>query len=158
MDKSILIQYSDMKEEIKDLRRRIKKLDEEINKLTDVSDSVKGTRRDGTIGSIKITGFPYPTYRRKKDLLAKRRDRLSELEAQLLELTNQVDEYIESIEKSELRIMFRYYFLDNLSYAKTAMKMNDLFPKRRTKYTDENIKKRIQRFFENVPQCPDNKM
>lgn len=45
LDKSILIQYSDMKEEIKDLRRRIKKLDEEINKLTAVSDSVKGTRR-----------------------------------------------------------------------------------------------------------------
>lgn len=76
----------------------------------------------------------------------------------LFELTNQVDEYIESIEKSELRIMFRYYFLDNLSYAKTAMRMNDSFPKRRTKYTDENIKKRIQRFFENVPQCSDNKM
>lgn len=150
MDKSILIQYSDMKEEIKDLRRRIKKLDEEINKLTAVSDSVKGTRRDGTIGSIKITGFPYPAYRRKKDLLARRRDRLSELETQLLELTNQVDEYIESIEKSELRIMFRLYYIDNLTWEMVAMKMNYMFPKRKISYTKDNCRIRHDRFLEKV--------
>ena len=59
MDKSILIQYSDMKEEIKDLKRRIQKLEREIDMLGIVSDSVKGTRKDGTIGSIKITGYQY---------------------------------------------------------------------------------------------------
>lgn len=150
MDKSILIQYSDMKEEIKDLRRRIKKLDEEINKLTVVSDSVKGTRRDGTIGSIKITGFPYPAYRRKKDLLARRRERLSELETQLLELTNQVDEYIESIEKSKLRIMFRLYYIDNLTWEMVAMKMNYMFPKRKISYTKDNCRIRHDRFLEKV--------
>lgn len=150
MDKSILIQYSDMKEEIKDLRRRIKKLDEEINKLTIVSDSVKGTRRDGTIGSIKITGFPYPAYRRKKDLLARRRERLSELETQLLKLTNQVDEYIESIEKSELRIMFRLYYIDNLTWEMVAMKMNYMFPKRKISYTKDNCRIRHDRFLEKV--------
>ena len=54
--------------------------------------------------------------------------------------------------------MFRFYFIDGLSYVKTADFMNEEYPDREIKYTDENVKKRIQRFFEkveNVPQCPD---
>ena len=93
----------------------------------------------------------------KEQLLKKRNRRLEELEEELLEMTIQVEEYIESIEKSELRIIFRLYFLDDLSYPKVADQMNKMFPKRRIRYTDENIKKKIQRYFENVPQCPDKK-
>ena len=33
MDKSVLIQYADMKEEVKDLRKRIVKLEKEIKKI-----------------------------------------------------------------------------------------------------------------------------
>lgn len=77
------------------------------------------------------------------------------LETSLLEKQNEVEEYIQQIEKSELRIMFRLYFVDDLSYPKVALKMNDIFPKRKIKYTDENIKKRIDRFKKNVPQCPE---
>ena len=51
--------------------------------------------------------------------------------------------------------MFRLYFIDDLSYMKVASEMNKKFPKREIKYTDENVKKRIQRFFQNVPQCPE---
>ena len=73
------------------------------------------------------------------------------VEEELLEMTIQVEEYIESIEKSELRIIFRLYFLDDLSYPKVADQMNKMFPKRRIRYTDENVRKKIQRYFENVP-------
>ena len=55
MDKEVLIQYCEMKEEIKDIRRRIQKLDRFLEEPHQVSDTVKGTRRDGTIGSIKVT-------------------------------------------------------------------------------------------------------
>ena len=79
------------------------------------------------------------------------------VEEELLEMTIQVEEYIESIEKSELRIIFRLYFLDDLSYPKVVDQMNKMFPKRRIRYTDENVRKKIQRYFENVPQCPDKK-
>lgn len=160
MDRSILIQYCDMKEEIKDLRRRIETDRKKIEQLekTIVADSVAcGKKGRKPIKTVKIQGYPSRERKQRINLMEQRILRLEKLEAQLLELTNQVDEYIESIEKSELRLMFRYYFLDNLSYAKVAMKMNDLFPKRKIKYTDENVKKRIQRFFENVPQCPDEK-
>ena len=100
---------------------------------------------------------PVGVISRKEQLLKKRTRRLEELEEELLEMTIQVEEYIESIEKSELRIIFRLYFLDDLSYPKVADQMNKMFPKRRIRYTDENIKKKIQRYFENVPQCPDKK-
>lgn len=157
MDKSILIQYADMKKEIKDIRKRIDKLQREIDNMSEVIDSVTGTRADGTIGTIRISGFPEGKYYRKKGILERKQQKLQLKEMELLELTNQAEEFIETIEKSELRIMFRLYFLDDLSYPKVAQRMNGMFPKRRIKYTDENVRKKIQRFFENVPQCPDGK-
>lgn len=158
MDKEILVQYCEMKEEIKDIRQRIRKLDKFLEHPPIVSDMVKGTRRDGTIGSIKITGIPDPAYWRKTSLRERYRKLLETREAELLELTCQAEEYIESIPKAEMRIMMQLFCIDGLSYPAIARSMNESFPRRKVKYTDENVKKRIQRFFEklkNVPQCPD---
>ena len=154
MEKEILIQYTDMQAEIKDLQSRIEKIKNQINNLSPVTDSVTGTRPDGTIGIISVTGYPVPEYCRKKKLLKKYENILVIKEEELLDLTIQAEEYIQSIEKSELRMIFRMYFLDNLSYIQVAHRMNQMHPKRKKEYTDENIRKRIQRFFENVPQCP----
>lgn len=150
MDKNVLIQYSDMKEEIKDLRRRIQKLSDEIDKLSIVSDSVKGTRRDGTIGSIKITGYPEPRYWRMKEILENRKKRLAAAEEKLLELTGEVEKYIDSIESSELRMMFRLYYVDNMTWYQVGMRMNDMFPRRRIKYTEDNCKQKHKRFLDKV--------
>lgn len=157
MDKDILIQYEDMREEIKDIRRRIERIEKEINHLEKliVADTVKGTRRDGTYGAIKITGIPSPALERKRKAAEKYRDMLQEKEAELLELTCQVEAYIETIPKSELRTMFRFYYIDNMPWWKVAQAMNRTFPKKRRKYTEESCKKRNQRFFENVPPCPE---
>ena len=161
MDKSVLIEYADMKEEIKDLRRRIDAGKRELDKLNSmiVSDSVSCGKKGKTpLRTVKIQGQPRAAILRKKTAVAKNAKHMELLEAELLDLQGQVEEYIESIEKSELRIMFRLYFIDDLSYPKVAMQMNQMFTKRKIKYTDENIKKRIQRYFENVPQCPDKKV
>lgn len=157
MDKSVLIEYADMKEEIKDLRRRIEKNHLELDKLNKmvVTDSVTcGKKGRKPIRTVKIQGKPTMAIVQKQNALKKNMKKLEDLELELLELTNQAEEYIQTIEKSELRIMFRLYFIDDLSYPKVAQEMNKMFPRRKIKYTDENIKKRIQRFFENVPQCP----
>ena len=146
MDKAILVQYCEMKEEIKDLRRRIQKLDRFLENPPLVADVVKGTRRDGTIGPIKITGIPEPEYIRKQGIRERYRKLLEAKEAELLELTCQAEEYIGSIPKSELRTMFRLYFIDGYYYAGVAMRMNSMFPKRR--YTEERVRKKITRFFE----------
>ena len=153
MDKAILVQYCEMKEEIKDLRRRIQKLDRFLEHPPLVADVVKGTRRDGTIGPIKITGIPEPEYIRKQGIRERYRKLLEVKEAELLELTCQVEEYIESIPKSELRIMFRLYYIDGLTWVQVAHRMNTMFPKRRIKYTEDNCWRRNQRFFENVGSC-----
>ena len=158
LDKSILIEYADMKEEIKDLRRRIDENRKEIEKLKNsvVADSVTcGKKGKKPLRTVKVQGRPAALIERKKRALSRNIEQLGRLETDLLEKQTEAEEYIQQIEKIELRIMFRFYFIDGLSYPKVAEKMNQMFPKRRIKYTDENIKKRIQRYFENVPLCPD---
>ena len=153
MDKEILVQYCEMREEIKDLRKRIQKLDRFLENPPVVADVVKGTRRDGTIGPIKITGIPEPEYVRKQGIRERYRKMLELKEAELLELTCQAEEYIQGIEKADLRIMFRLYYIDGLTWVKVAHQMNAMFPKRRVKYTEDNCWRRNQRFFENVGSC-----
>lgn len=155
MDKNILVQYCDMKKEIKDIRARIRKLDKFLGSPPIVSDTVKGTRKDGTIGPIKITGIPEPVYNRKLKLRQRYQLLLEKKEVELLELTCQAEEYIQTIPKSELRIMLRLYFIDGHGYVGVARRMNRMFPNRNISYTEESVKKRILRFFKNVPQCPD---
>lgn len=148
MDKEVLIQYCEMKEEIRDIRERIKKLDKFLSEPHQVSDTVKGTRRDGTIGSIKVTGYPVPEYYRKQALRERYKKLLEQKETELLELTCQAEKFIEAIPKSEVRIMFRLYYLDGLPWWKVAQAMNRMFPKRRVKFTEDGCRMRNNRFFE----------
>ena len=153
MDKNVLIQYVDMKEEIKDLRRRIHENERELAKLENmiVTDSVtRGKRGKKPLGTVKITGRPTAAIALKQKLLKKRNDRLMALEAELMELTNQAEEYIETIPKSELRIIFRLYYIDDLTWYQVALKMNQKFPKRRIKYTEDNCRMRHNRFLEKL--------
>ena len=87
-----------------------------------------------------------PEYYRKQRLRERYRQLLERKEAELLELTCQAEEYIQSIPKSEVRTMFRLYYIDGLPWWKVAQAM---------KFTEDSCKKRNLRFFENVPQCPD---
>ena len=153
MDKNILIEYADMKEEIKDLRRRIEQNKKELSRLNGqvVMDSVScGKKGKKPLGTVKITGRPVTAISRKESLLNKRIRRLEELEEELLELTIQVDEYIEAIEKSELRIIFRLYYIDDLTWYQVALRMNQNFPKRKVKYTEDNCRMRHNRFLEKL--------
>lgn len=65
MDKNILIEYADMKEEIKDLRRRIEQNKKELSRLNGqiVMDSVscgkKGKKPLGTVKITRATGHGY---------------------------------------------------------------------------------------------------
>lgn len=149
MDKNVLIQYCDMKEEIRDLRRRINELEKQIQKIEEQG-AVKDTVSGGMGGTqhFVVEGFPVPEYSRKMMLLKARKSMLIEKETELLELTNQVEEYINGIEKSELRIMFRLYYIDNLTWVQVAHRLNSIFLKRRIAYTEDSCRKRNARFFE----------
>lgn len=153
MDKKILIEYADMKEEIKDLRRRIaedKKKIEQLNKIT-VQDSVAcGKKGNKPLRTVKITGFPQREYEKREFLLEKRIAKLQMLKTDLLEKQIQVEEYIEKIEKSRLRTMFRLYYIDNLTWEMVAMQMNYMFPKKKIPFTKDSCRMMHDRYLEKV--------
>lgn len=153
MDKSVLAECADMKAEIKELHRRIaddRKKIEQLNKMA-VSDSVAcGRKGKKPIRTVRIKGIPRVELSRRKTLMEKRIAKVEMLETDLIEKQLQVEDYIQSIGKSELRTMFRLYYIDDLTWYQVAMRMNQLFPKRRVKYTEDNCKQRHKRYFEKV--------
>lgn len=152
LSKDILVQYCEMREEIKDLRDRIDRDQRRLERIREegiVSDTVRGTRKDGTIGPIKIAGFPVPEYEAVEAMLKKRIAKLGILEDELQEAVSAMDDYIAAIPKSDLRQMFQLYYLDDLTWRQVANNMNARFPKRRIKYTEDSCRKRHDRFLEN---------
>ena len=142
MTKDILVQYCDLKEEIKDLRRRIENKQKEIDRLEEegaVTDSVKGGY--GGEQHFKITGFPYPEYSRKKTALYLYKAQLENAELELLELTNAVEEYIQSLTNSRIRRIIRYRFIDDLRWYQVAQRMGG-------RATEDSVKKEFQRFMQ----------
>ena len=149
-DRWILEEYTERRAELKDLRKRIERQQDSLQKLrkTVMEDTVScGKKGRKPIRTVRIQGIPRGLIERKEDTLEKNQDLLELKEVELLELQTKAEEYIESIPKSELRTIFRLYFIDDMTYTGTAMQMNALHPDRKVKYTDENIKKKIQRFF-----------
>lgn len=151
MDKNILEQYLEMKGEICDLQDRIDQGERKLVRIEKegvVSDTVRGTRKDGTIGPIKITGYPIPEVDRVKNMIKKRVAKLHVLEDELQEAVNAVDDFIAKIPKSDLRQIFRFYYLDDMTWAAVAINMNYRFPNRRIKYTEDNCRMRHDRYLE----------
>jgi hypothetical protein len=140
LTKDVLVQYSDIVEEVKDLRKRIQKLSDQINKIEQdgcVKDSVKGGY--GGVQTYRIEGFPYPEYSRKKTALYLYKAQLENAEFELLELTNKVEEYIQSIDNSRIRRIIRYRLIDGLSWVQVAFKMGG-------RCTSESVRKELERF------------
>ncbi len=142
MDKDILVQYTDLQEEIRDIRRRAERARGQMERMETegtVLDAVKGTRQDGTFGSIRIEGFPYADYEKRRRSLQSYLLKLAEMEEKLLELTNQAEEYINSIEDSRMRRIVQYRIMDRLSWYEVADKMGG-------KATSDSCKKYFERF------------
>lgn len=140
VSKEILIQYSDLQQECKEVREKIEKLEKQIAKIESdgaVVDKVRGG--DGGLQSFKIEGFPYPEYSRKKTLLYARKATLSELEMELLETLNDVEIFIASIKDSHIRRIVNLRVVDNLSWNKVADRIGG-------GNTEGSVKMAFQRF------------
>ena len=151
MDKNILEQYIELKGEIQDLQDRIDKDERKLAKIEKegvVSDTVRGTRSDGTFGSIRITGYPLPEHERVKSMIKKRVTKLHILEDDLQNAISEVDDFIEKVPESDLRVMFRLKYLDDMTWVAVAINMNYRFPKKRVKYTEDSCRKRHDRYLE----------
>ncbi len=143
--KEALIQYCDVREEIKDIQARMENLEEQIRKMEDrgysVKDSVTGGA--GGIQHFVIEGYPYPEYTRRRTLLSIRRQQLKERELKLLELTNEAESYINEIRDSRMRRMITYRFLNNLSWFQVAQRIGG-------KHTADSCRMAVERFLEKI--------
>lgn len=143
--------------ELKELRKRIEEDQNELNKMENsvVTDSVsRGKKGKKSLGSVKITGKPEGLIKRKRQLLDKKIMQQELKEIELLEKQTQAEEYIQSIKKSEFRMMLTYFFIDDLTYVQTAEQMNKKYPKRQIRYTEENVKKEFKDFLKMSPNVP----
>ncbi len=119
--KKVLIQYSDLQQEVAEVRRKISQAEKQIEQIErekTVYDKVLGG--EGGLQSFKIEGFPYPKYSRKKTLLYSRKATLARLEMELLETRNKVEEFIAGIDDSRMRRIISLRFTDGLSWNEVA--------------------------------------
>lgn len=125
VSKEILIQYSDLQEEIKRMRKDIKKTEDDIAKLLEegtVCDKVKGGL--GGIQGFKIEGFPVPAFERRKKILRKKMDRLIDKENELLELTESIEIFIDNIPISRDRRIFRAIYFEDKTQQQIARELH----------------------------------
>lgn len=137
--KNILIQYSSLQEEIKEVRNRIAQTEKQIQKI-----EKEGTMLDKAPGGVtdiphQIEGFPYPEYNRKKTLLYARKATLTRLELELIETVNQIEEFIASLDDSRIRRIINLRFIENLPWGKVAARIGG-------GNTEDSIKKMFYRF------------
>lgn len=142
VSKEILIQYSDLQQEVEETRERIRKTEKQLEKITEegnVIDTVSGG--DGGIQHYKIEGFPFPEYTRKKNLLYSRKLTLTNLEMDLMETLNKVEEFVASVDDSRMRRIIALRIIDGLSWNKVADKIGG-------GNTEDSVKKSFYRFME----------
>ena len=143
--KEALIQYCDVKQEYDDIRTRRDTLKRDIERMEkeqiSVIDSVTGG--NGGIQHYKIEGYPYPEYSRKRTLLMARDNQLQVYEIKLLEITNEVERFLEKIENSRMRRMITYRFLDDLTWFQVAQRMGK-------HHTEESCRKAVERFLKEI--------
>lgn len=112
MTKERLIQYCELKREIADLESRIRRTEERSDI---VSDTVQTS-----------SGFPYKQHAvgisginvRKYMLLEIYNHKLQKFYERLLEMQNEIEDFIETIEDSALRQIMRYRYIDNFGWVK----------------------------------------
>lgn len=142
MDKRILVQYADLQQEVIEIREKVEKLEQQIDKIESegaVIDKVMGG--EGGLQPFKVEGFPYPEYSRKKTLLYARKATLSELELELLEILNEVESFISSINDSHIRRIVNLRVVEGLSWRKVADRIGG--------NTEDSVRMTFERFMKN---------
>lgn len=122
ISKSVLKQYIDLQEEIKETKARIERTEKQIQKIENngtVIDSVTGG--SGGIQRYKIEGFPYAEYGKLKERLYTRKATLQSLENEVMDKIGEVETFIASIEDSRMRRIISFRFIDGMSWRNVAM-------------------------------------
>lgn len=135
MTKEKLEQYAKLKKEIKYLENKIAKL-EKRNPM--VADSVQigfiGKRKKITV----VSGIDV----RHQDRISQYRNKLHNFKIKLQHMQIEIEEFIESIEDADLRLILRYRYEDGFSWVRIMHLMD---------YKTENTARmKLERFFEKI--------
>lgn len=123
--KDLIGQLGDLKAEVEEKGIKIQKLQNEIDKMNKSnyleSDSVScGKKGKKPLGTVRITGFPYPYYEQKKMLLERRIRNLADRQQDLLELITVIEEKIEEENDSRTRRILTLRFIEELRVSEVA--------------------------------------
>ncbi len=132
MTKEVLIQYCDLKNEIKKLEERIEKLEKQSSIVSDVVQN--GYKRHAV-----IRGYDYTrSYKLEllKSILKQRYD-------MALQMQTDIETYINTIPKSDIRQIFEHRYIDNMNWYQIQILMGykheDTARKKHDKYLEENL-------------------
>lgn len=139
MSKFVLFQYTDKKSEIEDLKDRIEKIK---HRGYIIADSVKGSSK-------------YPPYNIKNyiaigfdDISQSKIEKLEQILTQkcneLLDINIEAEEFINTIDDSEIRQILRHKYIDDKNWIQIAHDMNNTYKK--NKYTADSVRMKHDRF------------
>lgn len=110
--KTILVQHCDLKKEILKLENRLEKIRKQSPMVSDVVQN--GYKRHAVI-------FGYDIMRDSK--LKKLEKILQERYDKLLDMQTEIETYISSIERSDIRQIFEHRYIDDMSWVQIQMAM-----------------------------------
>lgn len=126
MERHILEQYVDTQMEQRDLAQRRARTQEQLRRLEreQVGDTVScGKKGKKPLEIKKVQGFPAREHEKKSIALRYYDMQLEIANKKLLSLMTQVEEYIQTIPDSRIRRIFRYRYIDGLSWTQVAHRM-----------------------------------
>lgn len=145
MDKNLLEQYIDLLAEKADLERRIRKAEKQLIRLMseEVADSViHGRKGKKPLKRTVIHGVPGPTIDRKRRTLRRYKRQLRKAEIEIDEMITEVQAYIDEISDSRIRRIFRYRYIDKLTWVQVANRMGG-------KHTADSCRMAAERWIRN---------
>lgn len=149
ISKEILIQYADLQHEIKYLREKIDSLQNEQAKIegNKKHSSVKGSMKDFpyTSHNVNTEGYVGLTTVSARYLESAINNEIRKLESRyenLLQVTNDTLDFIESVNDSHIRMIITYRIIENYSWGQVADAMGG-------GNTEDSVKKAFYRFMEN---------
>ena len=135
--KECLVQYCDIKVEVKNLEERIVDLEKDNNKYSIVQGS--SLEPPFCLQEIKISHIDF----KKAKEIEKQKCILDERYFRLLELQTKVEEEISKLPTSRLRMIFEFRYIDNLSWQQVAWRIGN-------RTTEDSIKKEHYRYLEKI--------
>ena len=132
MDKKLLSQYSDLQKEIPKLRKRIEKLEKQTSMASDVVQN--GYKRHAVIYGFDVI---------RANKLNQLKETLVMREAKALIQQTEIEEYINTIDKSDIRQIFEHRYIDGMNWFQIQLAMGyeheDKARKKHDKFLEENL-------------------